>query len=121
MQNDIFSYLNEFNAKALDATKRVGEINQRVGQRILEQQLGLANAWVETGSRSLELIGKAKGYPELLAGEAELTQAYGKQCLDSYRETINVLTEARQEVSELVEEGVKTATEKLNEATDKAA
>jgi hypothetical protein len=121
MQNDIFNYLNEFNAKALDATKRLGEINQRVGQRVLEQQLGLANAWVETGTRSLELLGKAKGYQDLVAGEAELVQAYGKQCLDTYRETLDILNEARDEVSGLVEEGVKNAAEKFNEATAEAA
>ena len=76
----------------------------------------MTTAMVDAGSRNLELMGKAKGLPELLAGQAKLAQEYSQQWIDGYRQTNDILSEARQAVTELVDEGMRTAQQNVKTA-----
>lgn len=121
MQQDIFNSINELGQTAYEAARRMGELNLRASEKLLEQQFALTGTLLETGSKSLELMSQAKTPQEVLNGQAKLVQDYGQQWLKSCHGTIEILTEARDAAGELVEENVNVVSEKVKQAASKAA
>jgi len=110
MQKDIFNSFNEFAQSTFETARRMGDVNLRAGEKLLEQQLAMSSALFETGARNLELMSQAKTPQEALNGQAKLVQACGEQWLNSCRGTLEILAEARDTAGELIEENVKRAT-----------
>ena len=121
MKKDIFNSFNEFGQTAFEAARRMGEVNLRAGEKLLEQQFAMTGALLETGARNLELMSQAKTPQEVLTGQAKLVQAYGEQWLNRCRGTAEILAEARDAAGELIEENVKVASENVKQATTRKA
>jgi len=119
--NEMYETMNKLSQGSLDAARRLGEINLRVGERMLAEQISLANAWLETGTKNLELLGNAKGYQEIAAGQAEMARELGQKVMASYKVGTEIAAEAREELTKLVEEGVQKAGENLKQAASKKA
>lgn len=120
MQKDILNSFNELGQTAYEAAHRMGELNLRASEKLLEQQFALTGALLETGTKTLELMSQAKTPQEVLNGQSKLAQDYGQQLMNSCRGTVDILTEARDAANELVEENVKVASEKVKQATKAA-
>lgn len=121
MQKEIYNTINEMSQAAYEAATRMSELNLRAGEKLLEQQLALTGALLETGSKNLEMMVQAKTPQEVLNGQAKMVQDYGQQWLKNCRGTVEILSEARDASVELVEENVKAANEKVKQAASKAA
>lgn len=120
-QAEAFEAINEFGQTSFEAAKKLGEINLKASEKLLQQQIALTNSLIEAGTRNVELLGKAKGYQEVLSGQATLAQEYGKQVLESYRTVSDILTETRESYSTLFEDSVKFASENLKKTSGKKA
>ena len=116
MQPNVIDLWTNMGENAFNAAKQLGEINMRASEKLLQQQLDLTTAWVDAGSRNLELMSKAKGLPELLSSQAKLAQECSQQWIDGYRQANDILSEARQAVTELVDENMKTAQQNVKQA-----
>ena len=117
MQKDILNSFNELSQTAFDAARRMGEVNLRAGEKLLEQQFALTSTLIETGAKNLELISQAKTPQEVFNGQVKLAQAVGEQWLSSCRGAVDVLAEARDAAGELIQENVKVASENVKRAT----
>jgi hypothetical protein len=117
MQKDMFDMVNQYGQSAFDMAKQLNEINLRAVERLMEQQVAFTGSCVDMGARHVETLSKAKGLPEMVAGQAHFYQEASKSWLDGYKETTDILTEARQALAALMDEGVKTATTNLKQAT----
>ena len=121
MQKEFLNNINEFGQTAYDAAMKMGEVNMRAGEKLLEQQLALTSAMLETGTKNLEMMSQAKTPQEVLNGQTKLLQECGQQLLSNCRGTVEILTEARDAASELAEQNVKAANNKVKQAAQKAA
>jgi hypothetical protein len=59
---------------------------------------------------------KAKGYQELVGSQSKLAQDYGQELLKSYRDAVEVLTEARDAVAEVMDQQMQAASKNLQAA-----
>lgn len=116
MQNQLFDAYNEMTQSSFETLRKLGEINMKAGERLFQQQLELTNTMMETSARSMELMGKAKGYQELVSTQAKLSQDAGHEYLKSYRSTVEVLAEARDATAELLDKQMQEANRKAQEA-----
>ena len=122
MQKEIFNTFNEMGQAAYEAARRMGEVNLRASEKLLEQQFALTSALLETGTKNLELMSQARTPQEVLNGQVQLAKACGEQWLSSCRGTVEILSEARDSAGELIEENVKAAAANVKKAaTAKAA
>ena len=121
MQKEIFNNYNELAQAAFEAARRMGEVNLRAGEKLLEQQLALTGVLLETGTRNLEIMSQAKTPQDVLNGQARLVKDCGEQWLKSCRGTVEILAEARDDAGELIEEQVKAASENVKRATTSKA
>ena len=122
MQKEIFNTFNEMGQAAYEAARRMGEVNLRASEKLLEQQFALTSALLETGTKNLELMSQARTPQEVLNGQVQLAKACGEQWLSSCCGTVEILSEARDSAGELIEENVKAAAANVKKAaTAKAA
>ena len=116
MQTNVADVMGQLGQDAFNTAKSLAELNLRTGEKLLQQQLALTEAWLAVGTRNLELLSKAKGYQELLSGQAKLAQECNQQLLDGYQSAAKVVTEATQAYGEWVDDGMKAAAENIKQA-----
>ncbi len=113
MQNQIFDDYNEMAQGAFEAMRKLGEINMRASERLFQQQMDLTNTMLSTSAKGMEGVTKAKGYQELATTQAKLAQDYGQEYLKSYRDAVEVLTEARDAAAEVVDQQMQVASKNM--------
>lgn len=117
---EMIELMNKMTQDAYENSRRLAEINQSALEKLMAQQVALMDAWVETGVKNLELVGKAKGYQDVLAGQAELAREYGQKLMAGGKSCAEVLTEAREAAIKLVDTAIKSAGEDVKQATTSA-
>ena len=113
---EMFEVMNKMGENAFETSRRLAEINQAALEKLMSQQMELVDAFVETGVKNLELMAKAKGYQEVVSGQAELAREYGQKVMTSCKSGSEVLSEARESTTKLVDEAVKSAGENVKQA-----
>lgn len=116
MQNQMFDAYNEMAQGSFEALRKLGEINMRASERLFQQQLDLTSTMMEANAKGMELMNKAKGYQELVSGQAKLAQDYGQEWLKSYRAAIEVLTEARDSAADVMDQQMQVASKNVQAA-----
>jgi phasin family protein len=101
------------NAAALETAKALTAINARVADKLAKQQLELVGEALNGGVRQLKLLSTTKGYSDYLTAQAELAQEAAEKIATAARESLTVIAEARDELTNLVAKGVDTATAEL--------
>ncbi|MGH8534011.1 MAG: phasin family protein [Gammaproteobacteria bacterium] len=81
---------------AIDAWKECAEIATTAVTKLAEQQLGLAGAWVNMGSRQLKLLSEPNGDGGLWPRQAKLAGEYNDLAVDHMRKAVEVVTESTQ-------------------------
>jgi phasin family protein len=112
--------MNKMGESAFETSRRLAEINQAALEKLMAQQMELVDAWVEAGVKNLELMAKAKGYQEVVSGQAELAREYGQKVLAGCKSGSEVLSEARDSATKLVDDAVKSAGENVKHAASAA-
>ncbi|ANB02483.1 phasin family protein [Ectothiorhodospira sp. BSL-9] len=115
--NEMFETFNKANQSMFDTLRKVNDINQKAMEKLLSQQLDLTTAMVDVSMKNVELVSKAKGYQELLSGQADLARDCSQTLMTSYKNGHDVLNEARESMTKLMDESVKSAEETVKQAT----
>ncbi len=110
---DIVDTVGKANAAALETTKTLTAINTRVADKLAKQHLELMGEALDGGVRQLKLLSTTKGYSDYLTAQAELAQEAAEKIATAARESLAVIAEARDELTNLVAKGVDTATAEL--------
>ena len=125
MQNDYLEMVNQYNENVFASFKRIGELNMRTFEALAAKQAKIMNDCLESSAKQMEVITSAKDVKDALAAQSELLKGCNEKFLANLRETADMMTEAREEFTGLVEEAVKYTSESVEKAgelaTNKAA
>lgn len=124
MQKEMTELFAKSTETAMEATRKLGELNLRTMERLLQQQAEMAGIYMDIAARGLELFGKAKGMQELVQGQAELTRECGERGMETLRKGLSLVNETGAEYGDLAKAGMKVAQEQYAQvasATLKAA
>lgn len=120
MQKDVIEIIEKSNESVLEAIRKITELNMRTFDKMFQQQAELAAYYMDASSRGMELITKAKGYQDLMAGQTALAREIGERNLSVVRNSVTDVYATSNEYSALVQEGVKLAKEQVAQASDVA-
>lgn len=81
---------------AFDTWKECGEITAKALTKLVEQQLSLADTWLNTGSSQLKLLSESNGAGEFWSRQAKLAGEYNDLAVDHMRKAIEVVAESTQ-------------------------
>jgi phasin family protein len=117
MQKQVIEMFEQSTATTMESARRIGELNQRTFDKMFQQQAELAAFFMDASVRSLELMSKAKGYQDLLAGQTSLMRECGERSISAVRSSIELATETGTEYGNLAQEGFKIAKDQMTQAT----
>lgn len=101
----------------MESARKIGELNQRTFEKLFQYQADLAAFYMDAGARGLELMTKAKGYQDLIAGQTSLLRECGERNMAALRESMAFANESSTEYGAMIQEGVKMAQEQAARAS----
>ena len=111
MQKDFVNGFEQFNKTAMESVKKVGEINMRVFERMAEQQMAAATDWLEGSVKQVEVLTGAKDIQSVFQAQSAYAAAVSDKVASHAKKAAEILAEAKDDYSKLVEEGMKAAAE----------
>jgi phasin family protein len=120
MENTIFENINKVGKSSYETVKGLYNINTNIVEQLVEQQLALFSLGNEYTARQLELAGEAKGYKEVINGQTEIAADISSKVQGIARNTIDILSESKDEVNAWFEKGVKEAEKGIKEVAKTA-
>ena len=108
--------VNEFAGNGYQSLRRLGEINQRAFDRMVDKQVSLMNIWMDAGMQQIKLATEAKGLQDLMTGNLTITKAVAEN-----RDSLEMAAETRDELRAWFESGVADVTERVTKAAQKVA
>ena len=117
MQKDIIELIEKSTETAMASARKIGELNQRTFEKLFQQQADLAAFYVDASVRSLELMTRAKGYQDLIAGQTAILRELGERNIAALRESVAFANESGNEYGAMFQEGVENAKDQASKAT----
>ncbi len=113
--------VNEFAGNGYDSLRKLGEINQRAFDRIIDKQFSVMNIWMDAGMQQIKLATEAKGLQDLMTGNLALSKTVAEKLMAENRTALEMAAETRDELRTWWENGVADVTTRLNKVAQKAA
>jgi phasin family protein len=113
--------VNEFAGNGYQSLRRLGEINQRAFDRMVDKQVSLMNIWMDAGMQQIKLATEAKGLQDLMTGNLTITKAVAEKLVAENRGSLEMAAETRDELRAWFESGVADVTERMTKVAEKAA
>ncbi len=110
MQKDFVAVIEEMNATAVDSIKRLGEIQLRAMERLTEQQIAITSGYLRDGVKQMQSVVATKDLGKALESQASYVTELNQRVVEDAQKTAAILAESKTELSDWVEEGVKSAT-----------
>ena len=116
MQKEMIEMIEKTTETTMESARKIGELNQRTFEKLFQYQADLAAFYMDAGARGLELMTKAKGYQDLIAGQTSLLRECGERNMTALRESMAFANESSTEYDAMIQEGVKMAQEQAAKA-----
>lgn len=113
MQKEMLELITKSTETAMEAARKLSELNMRTFEHMLQQQTEMVSTYMEMATKGIEAAGKAKGVQELISGQAELSREFGERGMEALRKNIAAASETGAEYSALIQENAKTAQEQM--------
>ena len=97
-----------------EAAKDIWDIGNATAEQLFEQQLALVSTGAEFVSRQITAANKAKSYRETLDSQAEIVNDVFGKTQGILRNTVDIVTEAGDEVYAWVGKGIQQTAEKVS-------
>lgn len=120
MQKELMEMVNQFNENVFASAKRLGELNLRTFEQIAAKQAEIVNSCLESSAKQYEVLTTAKDYKDAMNAQSALLKGCNEKFLANMRETAEMMTAVRNELSEMVEEAVKYTSESVEKAGELA-
>jgi len=105
----VYSQVTDANKGAVESWVRLNEIAARTHNQLTEQQIALLESYVETGSKQLQLVADAKDPKGYFSQQAALMSQLGERVVGIVQKTVEIQGQAREELAQLIKDGVRTA------------
>ena len=115
----LVDYLNVDNV--LSATREFVEINARYMGEFLDNQVDLANFYVDSGEKVLETAAAGKGYNDLVLKQKELAEEFAAKVTDIAERNIKLAQETGKEFQTLLNKNLKAVQQEVAKPVKAAA
>ncbi|MFB3100122.1 MAG: phasin family protein [Gammaproteobacteria bacterium] len=122
MTNDITKQWSEISKTAIESMKELGNINTKVMEKLIEQQLAVLNTCMEASQKEIELAASgenAQNPQALVAAQAELMAEYNSKLMKIVQSTGNILKDCNSEITSCTDKGMNIAQKTAPKTTKK--
>jgi phasin family protein len=119
--NELVQQWTELNKTAMEAIKELGEINTNAMTKLTQRQMEMVSLYMEGSAKQLEALSQAKGVPDLISAQSGLFAQLNEKLMANAQQTMDVLAAVKQDLTDWVEKGMKTASANSSALVGKAA
>lgn len=116
MANQALDLLTEYNTKALQSLRVLGDLNVNTAEWFINKQLELTNGLMEAGLQSSKEISAAKTPADALEASGKLVQTIADTMSGYVKESTANATQTREELKTVIDDAVKLNAEYANKA-----
>jgi colicin import membrane protein len=120
MNNEFMDMVNKFNENMFATAKRISDLNMSTFEKIAAKQAEVFNSCMESSAKQYEVLTTSKDYKEAMSAQSELMKSCNEKMLANMRETTEMMTSVRDELTGMVEEAVKYTSESVEKASELA-
>lgn len=117
MQQEMFNLFNVFSKTAFDAGRQITDINARTYEKLMKRQIELSSDFIESAVK--------QGLSHYMAAQKQLVEEYVDKAQKANKDTVNIITQAQNEVNSYLEDKLPAAFNELKsvaqDATGEAA
>ena len=121
MQNELMSSMQDIGKQAVESAKGLGELNSKMIEKAIEQQMSITNMCVESGMKQVQLLQDTKDVKDYWSKQASLVEEYAGKLMEAAKQQVEFAQKAGEEYKAWLEQGVKQATDTAKAATKKKA
>jgi len=110
MQEQIIENITAATRNSYEALQELGRINSDTVAKLSQLQFSMATLGIEGSVEQAKLLTSTTNYKDLLTAESNFTSNYSEQVMGIARQTADVLTESRDEISSWIEKSADTVT-----------
>jgi len=103
--------MNKMGQSAYSAANAFYAMNTNTVEQLFDQQIAMATLSMETITSQMELMSSARGYEAMVAGQADIANDISSKSQGIARNTLDILSESKEDVTAWVEEVAKEATD----------
>ncbi len=116
MTNQTLDLLTEYNSKALESLRALGDLNVNAAEWFINKQVELSNILMEAGLQSSKEISAAKTPTDALEASGKLVQTVADTMTGYVKESAANATKTREDLKAVIDEAVKLNAEYTNRA-----
>lgn len=107
MSTTLSDQMSAATKEVMDSMMKLQEINDRTVQSLAKQQLEVVESYMTTGVKQIKAISETKDAKDALSAQADMAAELGNMLLGKAKQTMEVLTESRKELTDLMENNMK--------------
>ena len=111
MNKELMSNFNQYGKRLFSSARQFADIHGRLAEKILDNQINLANAFVESSEKQLGLAEQTNSAAEFVAGQTELVEELKGKISDATANSVKIAQDANRELKSWFESNVKAADE----------
>ncbi len=116
----VIEIIEKSNETVLEAARKFAELNMRTFDKMFQQQAEMAAFYMDASVRGMEMLTKAKGYQDLMAGQTALARELGERNMAAARAGMTDVHATSTEYGNLFQEGIKLAQEQVAQVSSAA-
>ncbi len=110
-----FSKLTELNKTTVDSVQKVTVIHKNLWVNLTQQQLDVFNIYLESSVKQLHGLSQTKNIKDVFVTQADFVQELTKKLLNNVRVSLEIVSDAKTQLNDLVEKNAALFTSNLNE------
>ncbi len=112
-----YDQINKLGMNTYETLKQFYTINTNTVEQLIEQQFALAALGVEYATNQMRLAGTAKGYKDVITAQTDIASDISSKMQGIARNTLDIMTESKDEISSWFEKSVKETEKGIKEVT----
>jgi hypothetical protein len=111
MQAQLVKQWVDLNKNMMVSVQKFTEINSNLAINLAHQQMDLAGIYMEGGNKQLQSFSGVKNVRDVLYNQSQLASDFNKKLLNNVRVSVEMMIDAKKQMTDLVEAGVKDVLE----------
>ncbi len=118
MQKQVFELIKSYNDSAMASAKRLGELNLKTCEALVDKQAEMFSQCVESATGHLEKMAQQTDFNQAVVAQLAFAQNCSEKMVANLRDYTGLLTETRDELSAITEEATTELVEKMDRVGD---
>lgn len=114
--NDVVKNVSDMNKQAMESVLRLSRIAVRTQGLLARQQLTVVENYIDAGTRHLNLVSKTQDPQEIIKLASEINVELGEKLMALAQESMDIGSQARDELTTMVEDGIQVVQKKAEAA-----